>query len=902
MLYNKTFLDELFLNRDREIYVRLDLLTWDEIKIKEIQGVVISGSLSVDGNSIIRRSINFQMILDPNVYFLPQVAEEINISRKMTVLIGLKNNTRFGKFPELLSSNQAFLSDPIIWFNLGSFVPTNISLSHDIQDSSISITGQDKMVLLNGEVSGELGYDIEFVNALTKQDLPYLDIIRDSVSYFGGIDQSKILISDIPYYAESLTRVQYDPTLLVYTTSSTNQLTVRTDSPLTNVYGNMTVGDKLVQIFTDETGEGLLSASTLITSFAGSGTIINLSKNVVSTGLISFVVSPLRNIYAQNISNLGKRTFNIVNASAYTTGSKLDPQIDPGNILGLQVTLSPKNQDTRIEVSSTNRVTDILDQVASDLLGQYEYFFDINGNFIFQSRKFLDELQKIDLFQNDNSKKYLTQFDSIPYIYDFNNKEIISSFSNSPNWRGIKNDFFVYGANNLLFHLAIDTVPKSPSTFYSKVGDSWTNILEPYNQPWQQYIIDLTEYNVQTGVDSTENRYYAELKKFFQFSSEENTGIYKKLSATTGVWRSGNTGQEIDDFNFSLRPNGDPFTWNYFFDIIDDSDASVGKFSINSIGRRVKSIRDNNITILYPRNLEPNYRDSFNREIKVILYEDLISNSIRLSTLEVTGGTNVTAVSIDPISVQAGDSIIISGVPSSIGTNLNGLWAINTASSDLQTFGFSTTGSSTNSKYYMNFVRELYSSAASGSTILTLFTGSQDIKTGLTVTGVGISASTTVTVVNTSANTVSITISKPLNLLSSARNTIGFSAGTSSVFRFTQFEADNSNALEIESELQNSEIPYVSILKSQIEPYLNNDEFQYKADAFLAMKNLIYLHTNFNESVSISSVPLYFLEPNNKINLTDINTGVSGDHFLQTFDIPLSPEGSMTLNAIKIQK
>ncbi len=36
MFYSREFLDELFLNKDRELYVRITLLTWDELKIKEI--------------------------------------------------------------------------------------------------------------------------------------------------------------------------------------------------------------------------------------------------------------------------------------------------------------------------------------------------------------------------------------------------------------------------------------------------------------------------------------------------------------------------------------------------------------------------------------------------------------------------------------------------------------------------------------------------------------------------------------------------------------------------------------------------------------------------------------------------------------------------------------------------
>jgi hypothetical protein len=151
MFYNREFLDELFLNRDRELYIKIILLTWDELKIKEIQGLVLDGSLNIDGNSIIRRSLSLNMALDEDSFYLHETVHDITISRKIQVYIGLKNNTTYGNYPDLVSNDLKYLTDSIIWFNIGIFVPTDVSLKHDIENSSISISAQDKMVLLNGD-------------------------------------------------------------------------------------------------------------------------------------------------------------------------------------------------------------------------------------------------------------------------------------------------------------------------------------------------------------------------------------------------------------------------------------------------------------------------------------------------------------------------------------------------------------------------------------------------------------------------------------------------------------------------------------------------------------------------------------------------------------------------------
>jgi hypothetical protein len=555
MFYGREFLDELFLNKDRELYVRITLLTWDELKIKEIQGLVVDGSLNVDGNSIIRRSLNLNMALDEDSFYLHETVHSITISRKIQVHIGLKNNTYYGRFPDSVSNDLRFLAEPIIWFNLGVFVPTDVSLVHDIENSSISISAQDKMVLLNGDISGQLGYDIDFINTITQVDLPYRTIIKDAVSYFGGIDESKVLVLDVPFYAESLTTVpSEDFTYVGSGAAGTNIINFDISISLTNLL----VGQELIQVFSGEAGEGALTASTTVSSISSNS--ITISKNIAQSGGIIFYASPAVFLYSTNVGSYGKRTFNISDGSIITSGTLLSPPIDPGNILPLQFTLSPKNKETAIEVSSTDNVTTILEKVKSDLLGQYEYFFDVDGNFIFQFLRNLEsEFNSSDIFQNDAGNKYLADFSSIPYVYDFSDKEIISSYNNTPNWKGIKNDFYVYGAKNLLYHLAIDSIPKVPSEFYEKLPSGvWSTNLVPYNQPWQQYIIDLTEYNTQENPSVPENKYYAELKKYFEYNAEDNTGIYWKLTPTSGLWRSGNTGETLDyrlilNFTFQLE-------------------------------------------------------------------------------------------------------------------------------------------------------------------------------------------------------------------------------------------------------------------------------------------------------------------------------------------------------------
>jgi hypothetical protein len=355
------------------------------------------------------------------------------------------------------------------------------------------------------------------------------------------------------------------------------------------------------------------------------------------------------------------------------------------------------------------------------------------------------------------------------------------------------------------------------------------------------------------------------------------------------------------------KPNGDPISWNYFFDIIDDSNASVGKFSINAIGRRIKSIRDDNITIIYPKIANPNYRDSSNRDVKVILYEDLESVPLtNIYSLSVTASRTVSAILSSPVDIKPGDRIVLSSVRTSpvvtLPSGLLGTFTVTGVQSNSTIFTFSTEQTVSDGTYYLNFNRSTYLTTSSGRTTVDFSNGVEAFTTNSLISGQNLPSNTYVTGITTATNYTRLTLSNPTSAQVPVNSHFNFSVVNATLIEYSNFQAVNADALQIEAEFESLEIPYVSILKSQIENYLNNEDFQYKSDAFSTMKNLVYTHTNFNQGVSINSIPLYFLEPNKRIHLSDINTEIFGDHYLQSYSVPLSNEGTMQMSAIKIQQ
>jgi hypothetical protein len=86
-LLDVNFLTKLTAHKQREVFARITALTLNELPIEYIEGKVTGGSISVDGNSAVRRTCQLNMI-----------AKNVNINdfywglkNKFKLEIGLKN-------------------------------------------------------------------------------------------------------------------------------------------------------------------------------------------------------------------------------------------------------------------------------------------------------------------------------------------------------------------------------------------------------------------------------------------------------------------------------------------------------------------------------------------------------------------------------------------------------------------------------------------------------------------------------------------------------------------------------------------------------------------------------------------------------------------------------------------
>lgn len=460
MTYSKEVLNLIDEMPIKELFVRLELLDWQENYIKEIQGLLTGGNISINGNSAVRRTCSFTFVAEDK----NQIDEYIKLNTKFKLFIGLKNRLPV-KYQDL---------EDILWFKGGTYIFTNASFTHNTSSITINVTAKDKMCALNGEVGGTIAdtvlfHEREYIENDIRiiEPIKIFDIIKELVNHYGGESLSNIYINDIPDQARQLMYYNGDrPVYMEISNDNELQFTGNYKFQYEEGWRKFTVGENIGYLLTDFTYPGEL------------------------------------------ISNPG------------------------------------------------DSVCTILDKI-KNILGNFEYFYDLDGHFIFQEIKNYQNNSYIPLLEI-GTKDYQANFDIEEIIYSFKeNRKLINSFNNNPQYGNIKNDFVVWGKSNkdglpIRYHLAIDDKPVETN------GEDWREALY--------------QYGLAAEANATDPGYY-----------------WKELNAE---WR------KLYDGGWKNVVSSDPASLDYFLDFIDTS-SYYGQWSVNNIGRRTIAVVDNDCTSVY---------------------------------------------------------------------------------------------------------------------------------------------------------------------------------------------------------------------------------------------------------------------------------------------------------------
>lgn len=509
-LNDMDFLTQLDKLHMRVQYAKIILLSFkDEEPIKEIQGSITSGNLSVNGSSAIRRTINLTMLASIDNSNLEDIDNEISINKKIKVVIGYDNP---------LKSYKNY--GDIIWFPCGLFVLSSANISRSTSGWNISITGKDKMCLLDGTAGGTLPASVTFHESLVQLDngdveIQYptiFQIIYEAVNHWGGEAIENIIITDIDEEIKMLVRY---------------------------------MGDKPVYFSNDY----------------------------------------------QSLSFEAQEDYPHMFSYGQDAGYKYTDFTYPGELV----------------LNAGDTVVTLLDKVVSTL-GNYEYFYNIDGKFVFQEIK--NYLNTGSPLLELSPEDYVRSYNNAKFLYSLTDLDTTTAITSNPKYDNVKNDFYVWGKRktstgvevSIRYHLAIDDKPDIDLAMQNmwEVKDKKSNLIVRYDfNTLDDYSVD--DYTV-TLVGTPCDEWREELYRR-ALNAQVSNSVYDNYydSELIAEWRNlYNPMNKNWDATNHWNPDvfNDPGSINFWLDFIDTSSA-LGKYSIKNIGRRTKVVNNNDIKTVY---------------------------------------------------------------------------------------------------------------------------------------------------------------------------------------------------------------------------------------------------------------------------------------------------------------
>ena len=509
-LSDMDFLTQLDKLHMRVQYAKIVLLSFrDEEPIKEIQGSISSGSLSVNGSSAVRRTINLTMLASAENSNLEDIDNEISINKKVKVFIGYDNPLRSYKD-----------YGDIIWFPCGLFVLSSANISRSTSGWNISITGKDKMCLLDGTAGGTLPASTTFHESLVTLDngdveIHYptiFQIIYEAVNHWGGEDVENIIITDIDDEAKMLVRY---------------------------------IGDKPIYF----------------------------SNDYQSLSFESQEDYPHMFTYGQD------------------AGYKYTEFTYPGELV----------------LNAGDTVVTLLDKIVGTL-GNYEYFYNLDGKFVFQEIK--NYLNTGSPLLELSPEDYVRSYNNAKFLYSLTDLDTTTAITRNPKYDNVKNDFYVWGKRktstgvevSIRYHLAIDDKPDLDlaTQYMWEIKSEESNLIIRYD------FNNLSEYSVDgyktTLVGLPCDEWREELYRH-ALEAQVTNSVYNSYYDTELIaeWRNiySTTNKNWNATNhWNPAVFNDPGSINFWLDFIDTSSA-LGKYSIKNIGRRTKVVNNNDIKTVY---------------------------------------------------------------------------------------------------------------------------------------------------------------------------------------------------------------------------------------------------------------------------------------------------------------
>ena len=335
-MYNQELLKRLEEQNNKIIYAKIIALDINEQPLEQVEGSITSGSISIDGASAIRRTCQLSLVTD-----------KIGISNYYWGL-----NTKF----RLSIGIEDLNNKDIIWFEQGLYIITSLNISQSINSYTINLSGKDKMCLLNGEVSGSLNSSVDFGqideqigmdnngNPIFKTvKYPIKDIIREAVHQYGGEPFHNIIINDLEEMGLELQEYRYDIPMYIWRLINNSTYSNGTLNGQQAILGKYSTLNQIPENEFESLTEGFMAQE---------------NKAIIS--------------FADDFDNNGQLNQYYVAKIDYgeSAGYREIDLVYPDDLIG----------------NAGESITSILDKL-KNFLGDFEYFYNLDGQFVFQRKK-----------------------------------------------------------------------------------------------------------------------------------------------------------------------------------------------------------------------------------------------------------------------------------------------------------------------------------------------------------------------------------------------------------------------------------------------------------------------------------------------------------------------------------
>lgn len=733
-----SFLNKIYGQHNKTVYSKITVLDWQERKIKEITGRIISGNLSVNGNSSVRRTANLSVKIFNNDELYQNPDSLFTINKKVFLEIGIKNNFRH---------LNLYSEYDTIWFPFGVFIIQEFSVNRDSSGVNLSLSLGDKMCLLNGVAGGTLPASTNFESYdtlgpdgdLHSEYIRINQIIPELVNHFGNEDLNNIIVNDIDDKIKQTIKWKSDNPLYLWQ-------------------------------YTGAAG--------------GSSAVNNVFYTTMNTSHSSLDIHDW---------SIRKIIYN------YDAGYTYVDFVFPGELTG----------------NAGDSVCTILDKI-KETLGNYEYYYDIFGNFIFQEIKnYVNVSEWRTAFQNlkDNPRQsvyfpyaYNTRLNSS--VYDFNNNDLIVSYSNNPQFNMVKNDFVVWGERQDVsgitlpcrYHLAIDNRPVLLEDLQVAYVNSEskrllcfdTNVIDGIRRA---FIIEDNGKNYGSLDELKADLPVGIVGKYYYIPGGKTSSVY--------TWVT-----DVDNYNQMLN--------NYL--------TSAGESPVSNITSTSQEVIADYIELPLAT-VYTDFTVSKNSDWRNILYfEDLIASMQGLNTSYYWAEMYNEWPKIYDIERDQWKQEVLD-TPSSLD------WWLDLIDND--------------------------------------------------------SSITDLSVDNIGRRSYSVTDSK-CNCV--------FEPDIPDVIMI-----DNTS-LDTRSQMKESQLKELGLIPTQVPASIYNATAPGGTfnSCYQHVRQLLTNYTNYNENISVTTIPIYHLEPNTRVSFNDPKTGIYGEYIIDTLSFDLSGAGTMNISAKKV--